>query len=156
MQIRFVRTMTFSSSHRYFNPQFSEQDNRKLYGSLYREDGFGHDFHLEAHFTGQIDPLTGMIVNLVDVDRWLMELKRELDHRHLNDLPAFASEAESATAVPTPELIARYCYQELEKKVTGHSSGARLFKVRLHEGDQLWVDYHQNASSKLTAPDTPT
>ncbi|MES2963445.1 MAG: 6-carboxytetrahydropterin synthase [Bdellovibrionota bacterium] len=142
--VRFARTVTFSCAHRYFDPRLDDVANRRLYGSLYREEGFGHNFLLEAHFEGEIDPLTGMIVNLVDVDRWLKSVASILDHKHLNVLPQFRD------ASPTPERIAQWFFSELEPLVGAHVTELRsrgdtrqvsLAKVRLHEGENLWVDY---------------
>ena len=139
MKTRLVRAASFSAAHRYFNPRLSDEENKQLYGSFYREAGFGHNFQYEAHFEGSIDPLTGMIVNLKDVDRWLRTVTESLDHKRLNDHPAFASDA------PTPERIAEFILRELEKLI-GQASKAqrasdfRIVKVRLYEGDALWVD----------------
>lgn len=136
--VRLVRAWGFSASHRYFNSALTEEENRKLYGSLYREKGFGHNFRMEAHVEGPIDPLTGMIVNLVDIDRWLKEVTDELDHQHLNALPFFQGGA------PTPERIALFLFQEIQKRMKRERASddpVRLLKVRLYEGqDGLWVD----------------
>jgi 6-pyruvoyltetrahydropterin/6-carboxytetrahydropterin synthase len=137
--VRIARTASFSSAHRYANAALSEKENRELFGSLYREKGFGHNFLLEAHFEGEIDPLTGMIVNLIEIDRWLKELITELDHRHLNELKVFEGLA------PTPERIAQYCFRSLrEMLVRDGFSGLRLAKVRVFEGESLWVDYTED------------
>jgi len=142
--VRFARTVTFSAAHRYFNPNLSDDENRRLYGSFYRAEGFGHNFLVEAHFEGGIDPLTGMIVNLVDVDNWLKDVAKTLDHKNLNELPEFRDVA------PTPERIVQWFFNALEPRVKDYVLSLRalgdrreisLAKVRLYEGDDLWVDY---------------
>lgn len=141
---RFARTVTFSCAHRYFNPKLDDDENRRLYGSMYRAEGFGHNFLLEAHFEGEIEALTGMIINLIDVDRWLKEIAAVLDHKNLNELPQFRDVS------PTPERIVQWFHTQLESLVARHVSALqsradnrniRLAKVRLYEGDNLWVDY---------------
>lgn len=132
--IRIARTITFSSAHRYYDEKLSESKNRDLYGSLYREKGFGHNFLLEAHFEGEVDELTGMIVNLRDVDAWLKVVADQLDHRNLNQIGVFDGRA------PTPERIAGFCFDRIEELVAKSGTKARLFKVRLYEGETLWVD----------------
>ncbi|HVK60795.1 MAG TPA: 6-carboxytetrahydropterin synthase [Bdellovibrionales bacterium] len=132
LSVKVVRVATFSAAHRYFNHQLSIEENKKIYGSLYREDGFGHNFAIEAHFSGPIDPMTGMIVNLVDIDSWLKDVTRVVDHQNLNLLPAFQQ------APPTPETIARFFFTELTTRIGGK---VQLEKVRVFEGDDLWVDY---------------
>lgn len=143
---RFVRTVSFAAAHRYASPQLSEEENKKAYGSLYREEGFGHNFQIEAHFDGDVDPLSGMIVNLADVDRWLKDVAARFDHKHLNEIPEFAG------AAPTPERLAQKFYELLNVHVEAHrslppekrlggSGRVHLAKIRVYEGDDLWVDY---------------
>jgi 6-pyruvoyltetrahydropterin/6-carboxytetrahydropterin synthase len=134
--IRIARTATFSSAHRYADKALSEKENQDIFGSLYREKGFGHNFLLEAHFEGAVDSLTGMVVNLSEIDRWLKTVTLELDHRHLNELPAFNGRA------PTPERIAQYCYRAIleQMKKDGFLS-VKLAKTRVYEGETLWADY---------------
>jgi 6-pyruvoyl-tetrahydropterin synthase len=132
--LEFARTVTFSAAHRYASQALGEEESRRVYGSLYREpgSGFGHNFLLEAHFTGAVDAETGMIANLVDVDRWLRAVASRFDHKVLNDLPEFANRA------PTLELIAATFFDGLVSLI---EPGVRLVSVRLYEGEQIWVDY---------------
>jgi 6-pyruvoyltetrahydropterin/6-carboxytetrahydropterin synthase len=131
-----VRAVHFSSGHSYINPELSIEENRKAYGSLYKESGMGHNFRLEASVTGPVDPESGMILNLVELDLLLKDLVRPLDHHYLNDDVEFFK-----TNPPTAENIARYCFEELQVKMRARAPGVRLQKVRLHEGNRLWVDY---------------
>ena len=132
--LRFVRRTSFSAGVRFADASLSREDNREFYGEASELKGFGYNYRIEAHFEGEVDPLTGMIVNLIDVDRWLKELTSELDHRVLNELELFQGR------VPTAERIALLGLGELEKKIAGHESGARVVKFRVCEGDGLWVD----------------
>lgn len=143
---RFVRAISFAAAHRYASPNLSDEENRAAFGSLYREEGFGHNFLIEAHFDGEIDPLSGMIVNLVDVDRWLKDVAARFDHKHLNEIPEFAGVA------PTPERLAQKFYELLNVHVEAHralppekrlggSGRVHLAKVRVYEGEDTWIDY---------------
>lgn len=133
--VRLARRIHFSCGHRYFSPQLSEDENRKTFGACYTEFGHGHNYTLEAFVEGPIDPVTGMIVNLSEVDAILKKITDPLDHHHLNyDVPAFRD------TVPTTENIARYLYHEMEQSLARDQS-LRLHKVRLYEYDDLWVDY---------------
>lgn len=139
----FVRRIHFSAAHAYAKPGASFEENKKVYGSSAKPAGLGHNFKLEAHFSGPIDEATGMIINLADIDSWLKKMVEPLDHHYLNnDVPFFKSN------VPTAENIARYCFDSLKNimnnlPVTHRPSAqnARLLKVRLYEGENLWVDY---------------
>ncbi|HEX4924124.1 MAG TPA: 6-carboxytetrahydropterin synthase [Bdellovibrionales bacterium] len=131
--LRLARKVTFSSAHRYFNPAFSEDENKRIFGMCYTPYGHGHNYVLEAYFEGPVDPQTGMVINLRDVDLILKDVLKPLDHHHLNfDVPEFKS------AVPTTENIAKYCFDRIAEKLVG--TPVRLSQVRLFEGDDLWVD----------------
>lgn len=139
----FVRRIHFSAAHAYAKPGASYEENKKLYGSSAMPDGLGHNFKLEAHFEGVIDSQTGMIINLADIDTWLKKMVAPLDHHHLNNDVEFFKKN-----VPTAENIARYCFESLKRIMTEvpptHkplNKAARLLKVRLYEGENLWVDY---------------
>lgn len=128
------RKITFSSAHRYYNPAWSEEENRQAYGSLFNEHGYGHNFRLEAWVEGNIDQESGMVMNLKQLDLILKEVVKPLDHHHLNlDVPYFQQ------VVPTTENIAVYCFQQLTRRLRGMPVQPR--KVRLYEGEDLWVEY---------------
>ena len=128
------RRITFSAAHRYYQKNFSEAENKKVFGRCYTEHGHGHNYVLEMTAGGNIDPQTGMVINLVDVDHILKEVTDPMDHHHLNfDLPAFSE------VVPTTENIARYSFNEIKKRLP---SSVKLLRVRLFEADNLWADYY--------------
>lgn len=130
---RLARRVHFSSGHRYFSDKLSEEENKKIFGACYSPYGHGHNYILEAYFEGPIDPVTGMVINLGEVDRILKEITTPLDHHHLNyDIPYFKE------IVPTCENIALYLYKEIEKKI--EKQKIKLFKVRLFESEDLWAD----------------
>lgn len=129
-----TRKIVFSAAHRYYQKNFSEEKNRSVFGRCYSPHGHGHNYTLELTLTGAVDPQTGMIINLVDVDKILHEVTDPLDHCHLNfDVPAFAD------TVPTTENIARYCFEEIKKRLP---SGVALVRTRLFEAENLWADYY--------------
>lgn len=132
---RLARRVYFSSAHRYHSPALSEEENKSVFGSCYSPYGHGHNYILEAYFEGPIDPTTGMVINLSQVDEILKEVVQPLDHHHLNfDVDYFKNR------VPTTENIAIYCHDKINEHLKGLQN-LKLFKVRLFEGEDLWVDY---------------
>ncbi len=130
--ISLSRQIRFSAGHRYYQPAFSDAENKKIFGRCYTEHGHGHNYLLEVTVTGAIDEKTGMIINLTDLDKALKEVIQPLDHQHLNfDVPYFKN------VVPTTENIAKYCFQELKK----HLTSVKLVRTRLYETEDLWADY---------------
>ncbi len=136
-KVTICRKVSFSSGHRYFIPDHGEEANREIYGSRFSSAGFGHNFILQVYLEGEVDPLTGMVVNLKDVDALVKKVVEPLDHHYLNaDIPYFQE------VVPTAENITLYCFRQIRKRL--ESDSVRLKQVRLYEGDDLWVDCRED------------
>jgi 6-pyruvoyltetrahydropterin/6-carboxytetrahydropterin synthase len=135
--IRMARRSVFSCAHFYAQPQFSREKNLAVFGACFTDHGHGHNYTLEAHYEGPIDSSTGLLVNLIDIDVIMKSVTRELDHHHLNfDVDFFKSH------VPTTEVMARYLFDGLlrEQKKVLPSAPLRLYKIRLFETEDLWVE----------------
>lgn len=117
----------FSAAHRLAKPDLSLEKNSEIYGKCARTHGHGHNYHLEVSVVGQIDPRTGMLVDLGKLQNAIDELVVEpLDHMFLNkDVPYFAE------VVPTAENIALYIAQTLTPAIA--ELGVELDKVKLIE-----------------------
>ena len=128
-----TRRVEFSASHFYHNPQLSPEENRRLFGKCNNPNGHGHNYALEVTVMGEIDPTTGMVVDLKDLKRLLeREVLQILDHRCLNkEIPEFA------TTIPTTENIAVQIWDWLAPNLTR----GKLHRVRLYETSDLFVDY---------------
>ncbi|HET9961063.1 MAG TPA: 6-carboxytetrahydropterin synthase [Nitrospiraceae bacterium] len=126
-----TKRIEFAASHRYHKPQWDEARNRAVFGACYNEPGHGHNYMLEVTIAGEVDRRTGMVINLFDLKRILLQVLEEFDHKHLNlDLPYFASR------IPTSENIARVLWEKLE----GQPDIGTLHQVRLYEDEDLCAD----------------
>ena len=134
--ITLSRRVHFSSGHRYFNPAWSDEENKKVFGSSYSEHGHGHNYILEAQVKGPVEPQTGMVINLTDLDNILKNVSDLLDHKHLNDSVEYFKDI-----TPTTENIAKFCFDKINSQLK-EVSKATLYKVRVFEGDDLWADYY--------------
>ena len=131
--VTIARKVHFSSGHRYFNSRLSDEENKKIFGKHYSTHGHGHNFTLEGYFNGPINPESGLVINLIEIDQLLKKVSDPFDHHFINtDVPYFKD------VVPTTENIATYLYKELKKELK--NPGVQLLKVRLYEGDTFWVD----------------
>ncbi|MDZ4661879.1 MAG: 6-carboxytetrahydropterin synthase [Pseudomonadota bacterium] len=131
--VTIARKVHFSSGHRYFNPQLSDDQNKKLFGKHYSTHGHGHNFTLEGFFKGPVDPESGIVVNLSEIDELLKKVSDPFDHHFINtDVPYFKK------IIPTTENIASYFFGVLKKEMS--HPGVELVKIRLYEGDSFWVD----------------
>lgn len=135
--IYLTRKCEFSASHYYYNPEFSEEENRRLFGKCANLNGHGHNYTLEVTVKGDVDPTTGFVVDLKQLKEILnREVVDAMDHRHLNkEVPEFAKQ------IPTTENIAIAIWNRLSSKLTQ----AKLHCVRVYEMPDLFVDYYGEA-----------
>jgi len=130
-----TRKIEFSASHRCASPHLDEAANFAVYGSEANPRGHGHNFVLEVTLSGEPDEVTGMVIDLKEVKSILEdEIVQPMDHRHLN-----CEVAPFDRTVPTAENLAIEIWRRLEPRFA--ATPARLHRVRLHEGADLYVDY---------------
>lgn len=126
-----TKRIEFAASHRYHNAAWDAARNRAVFGACNNEPGHGHNYLLEVTVSGEVDPHTGMVVNLFDLKRVLQEVLEEFDHNHLNlDTPYFRD------TIPTTENIARVLWQKLDKQ----KGIGKLRSIRLYEDEDLFAD----------------
>lgn len=130
-----TRAVHFSAGHRYHRSDWSEERNRRVFGECASSSGHGHNYRCEVTVEGPVDPATGMVVDLGELDRLLEEeVSEPMDHGHLNDLPDFQGELQ----IPTTENLARVIWRRLGPRLP---DGCRLTRVRVREDRDLWSDY---------------
>ncbi len=132
--ILLTRKADLSSAHFYYNPALSEAENERIFGKCANRNGHGHNYKLEVTVAGEIDPVSGFVVDLKELKEILeREVIAVYDHRHLNyEVPEFAS------AIPTTENIAVAIWKRLDGKVPN----AKLHRVRVYEMPDLFADYY--------------
>jgi 6-pyruvoyltetrahydropterin/6-carboxytetrahydropterin synthase len=132
--IYITRRAEFSASHYYHNPELSAEENRTIFGKLNNPHGHGHNYALEVTVAGELDARTGMVMDLKNLKRVIeSEVMDAMDHRFLNEeVPAFR------TVIPTTENIAIEVWRRLAGKIVA----GRLYRVRLYETPELFVDYY--------------
>jgi len=124
MKAYLTRRYLFSASHRLHTDAMPEDWNRATYGKCNNPYGHGHNYHVEVTVSGAVDPATGMVCNLVDLDGFVRaEILERFGHQNLNTLPDFRD------LVPTTENLCIRIYEILQRGF--HL--AHLEKVRMEE-----------------------
>jgi len=124
MKAHLTRRYLFSASHRLHNEALSAEENRATYGKCNNPYGHGHNYSVEVTVSGQVNPATGMVCNLVDLDDCVQRVVLdEYDHQNLNTVPEFAQ------VIPTTENLCRRIYENLQQNFRQ----AHLEKVRIEE-----------------------
>jgi 6-pyruvoyltetrahydropterin/6-carboxytetrahydropterin synthase len=124
LKLSLTRRYRFAASHRLHTASLSEDENRRLYGKCSNPHGHGHNYILDVTVTGAVDPATGMIANLGELDPFVeREVIEAFDYKYLNDeVSAFREH------VPTTENVCREIYRRLKP-----FPAARLERVRIEE-----------------------
>ncbi len=128
-----TKSFEFSSSHRYYLPEWSEAENLRVFGKCASTNGHGHNYLLEVTVRGPVDPITGMVINLVDIKAVVEGVLDEFEHKHLNEDTAYFKER-----IPTTENLAVTLFELVQARLP---DGARLAGVRLHEDEDLYVEH---------------
>jgi 6-pyruvoyltetrahydropterin/6-carboxytetrahydropterin synthase len=129
-----TRKAEFSAAHFYWNPVWTEEENGRVFGKCANRQGHGHNYTLEVTVKGEVDPVSGFVVDLKQLKEILeTEVVSIYDHRHLNyEVPEFAS------TIPTTENIAIAIWRRLEGKI----QNATLHRVRVYEMVDLFADFY--------------
>src|SRR5690349_3453313 len=89
LRLSLCKTFEFSAAHRLFRPEWSDEQNAKAFGKCANPSGHGHNYRLEVSVSGEIEPLTGMVMDASILQQLVNEvLLDELDHKNLDvDVP---------------------------------------------------------------------
>ena len=78
------RQAHFNATHRLHNPNWSDEKNEKVFGKCNNENYHGHNYNLVVKVTGPVDPETGYVVDLKNLNELIREKVIErYDHRNL-------------------------------------------------------------------------
>ena len=132
LKIELGRRYRFSASHRLHSSKLSEEENRRVYGKCNNPHGHGHNYVVEVRVSGVVDPATGMIANLADLDSFVeREVIEPFDHKSLNeDVAAFREH------VPTTENVCKEIFARLKD-----FPKAKLERVRVEETGNNTFEY---------------
>jgi len=128
----FGRRYMLSASHRLHSDTLTADENRAAYGKCNNPQGHGHNYVVEVLVGGPVDPETGMVVNLADLD--LVVRKRvveRFDHANLN------LDSEFVNRVPTTENLCRVVFDLLN----GTVPAGKLECVRVEETENNFFEY---------------
>ena len=130
-----TKRVEFSASHVCRKPEFTDEENVRIFGAAANPHGHGHNYLLDVTLEGEPHPVTGMILDLKVLKEILQrEVLEPMDHRFLNyEVPPFDR------VIPTAENVAMEIWKRLAKAIP--PGAARLHSVRLHETSDLYVEY---------------
>jgi len=127
-----TRRLRFNAAHRLHNPALSAEENRTLFGRDNNPHGHGHNYVVEVLVGGEVEPETGMVVNMATLDETVQQtvLKR-FDHTNLNFDPLFVNQ------VPTTENLTKVVFDVLKEALPA----GELEYVRVEETENNFFQY---------------
>lgn len=133
-----TRKEHFNAAHKLYNPNWSEEQNKEVFGPCANTNWHGHNFDLYVTVKGQPNPETGFIMDLKKLSILIREhVTEHLDHKNLNvDVPFMQGK------MPSTENLAIAIWEILAPLVNQHSAErAQLHSIRLFETPRNFVDY---------------
>jgi 6-pyruvoyltetrahydropterin/6-carboxytetrahydropterin synthase len=133
MKVKVSRKEHFNAAHRLYNPDWSDEQNDKIFGKCNNPNFHGHNYELIVSLIGEPDPTTGYVYDLKELSDIIKEnVLLKLDHKNLNlDTEYFHS------LNPTAENIALVIWRILRQKIDPKFE----LKITLYETERNFVEY---------------
>ena len=133
MRVTVSRKAHFNAAHRLYVKSWDEKKNESVFGKCSNEYYHGHNYELIVNVTGNVDPVTGMVMDLKDLkDLIKAEVEDAFDHKNLNiQVPEFAD------LIPSAENIAVVIYN----KLVPHLDKEKTLEIILYETPRNFVKY---------------
>jgi len=136
MKVTVSRKAHFNAAHRLFVENWSDEKNQNLFGKCSNPNFHGHNYDLIVDVTGEVDMITGVVIDLKELkDIIKNEVEELLDHKNLNlDVLYFKK------VIPTAENICIFIWNILRDKISNDNE----LSVTLYETPRNFVKYSGN------------
>ncbi|MCH8533803.1 MAG: 6-carboxytetrahydropterin synthase [Flavobacteriaceae bacterium] len=133
MKVTVHRKAHFNAAHRLYNKNWNMDKNDEVFGKCNNPHYHGHNYELVTSVTGEIDPVTGYVIDMkVLKDLIKEEVEDKLDHKNLNE-----QVKEFQNLNPTAENIAVVIWNKLRNKLDQKLD----LEVTLYETPRNFVTY---------------
>ncbi|HEY6071567.1 MAG TPA: 6-carboxytetrahydropterin synthase, partial [Chthoniobacterales bacterium] len=142
MLLTVSKRLEFSASRRLFVSRWSESENLAAFGEESRaQHGTGRNYVVYFIFSGLVDPVTGMLINISEIKRRAGGVvDAGFDHKFLN-----ADNESFRDVVPTAENIARQLFSDVAPLFS--DVDAKLVAVHLIETPDRSATYYADGQS---------
>jgi len=136
MKVTVSRKAHFNAAHRLFVENWSDEKNKNLFGKCSNPNFHGHNYDLIVDVTGDVDQVTGVVIDLKELkDIIKNDVEELLDHKNLNlDVLYFKK------VIPTAENICIFIWNILRDKISKDNE----LSVTLYETPRNFVKYSGN------------
>jgi 6-pyruvoyltetrahydropterin/6-carboxytetrahydropterin synthase len=133
----------FNAAHKLYNPSWSEEKNKEIFGPCANHNWHGHNFELIVNVKGNPDPDTGFVIDLKRLSKLIRErVTEKLDHKNLNVDVDFMIGKMAST-----ENLAIEIWKILSPAIR-EISNADLHCITLYETPRNYVEYYGESGVK--------
>jgi 6-pyruvoyltetrahydropterin/6-carboxytetrahydropterin synthase len=133
MKVKVSRREHFNAAHRLFRADWSDEENKRVFGKCSNPHYHGHNYELIVSVTGEPNPDTGYVVDLKELSDLIRDnVLTKFDHKNLNLDTEYFKELN-----PTAENIAVVIWRILRQKIDSQLE----LKITLYETERNFVEY---------------
>lgn len=130
-----TRRERFNAAHKLFNPRWSDEKNKEVFGKCANANWHGHNYDLFVTIKGTPREDTGFCMDLKYLSTLIKErVTSKLDHSNLNLDVDFMEGIMAST-----ENLAIAIWKQLEAPI--RAAGCELHSIKLFETENNYVEY---------------
>ncbi len=136
IMLTITRRERFNAAHKLHREDWTDKQNEEVFGKCANKNWHGHNYELFVTVKGEINPITGYVIDL----KWLSDILQTkvievLDHKNLNlDVPFLKGKMCST------EIVAIEIWKIIEDDIK--EQGAQLYCLKLMETENNYVEYY--------------
>ncbi len=133
MKVSVFRKEHFNAAHRLFNPAWTDEKNRAVFGKCNNPRYHGHNYDLVVEVRGEVDPETGYVIDLGYLSSLIQKhILDDFDHHNLNE-----EVEEFKSRIPTAENIAIVIWERLRPEIDKNLE----LSITLYETERNFVRF---------------
>lgn len=133
-----TRRETFNAAHKLHIAEWSDEQNRAVFGKCSNRNWHGHNYQLFVTVAGQPDPMTGFVMDAKLLSTIMKEeVVDQVDHQNFNLDVEWVPEGMQ----PTTENLLILFWDRIEERVNA-AGAATLYSIRLHETENIYAEYY--------------
>lgn len=134
--IYLTRRERFCAAHRMFRPDWSDEDNTKVFGKCSNPNWHGHNYILWITVKGEPSAEHGFVMNINILKQIVLDkIISRIDHRNINLEVDFMN-----GKIATTENLAVAIWNELKDTIA--TTGAELHCVKIEETENNSIEYY--------------
>jgi 6-pyruvoyltetrahydropterin/6-carboxytetrahydropterin synthase len=134
--IYLTRRERFSAAHRMYRPDWTDEENLKMFGKCSNPNWHGHNYILWVTIKGEPSSEHGFVMNINTLKQIILnKVINKIDHKNINLDVDFMKDK-----IATTESLAVAIWNELKSPI--EKEGAFLYCVKIEETENNSIEYY--------------